>query len=326
MTRSTEQILTELLVLRAQGGSPEAFRDLVEPWQPRLVGLAMSLLDGQEEALPLVAGRAFTWTDVHHRIPAVMVSEELARTYWGSPEEAIGKKVSIRPDPVRWHEVIGVAGDVREDGVDLEPVPMVYWPQVALAVWQGAPSDELLVWRSTGNAVRSARVRTPGFLDDVRRAVWSVNPDLPLLAAGPLSAFMAQSVARTSFTLVLLGIAALVALILGLVGIYGVIAYGVSRRALELGLRMALGAEARRIRGMVLRQGLLLALTGIGIGLVLSLAVTRAMSGLLFGVDSADPVTLAAVAATLVAVAGVASLVPAHRAARVDPLVVLQTA
>jgi len=272
----------------------------------------------------LLAGRAFTWADIHDRIPAVVVSESLARQYWGSVEGALGGHVSIRPDPVRWYEVIGVAADVRDDGVDVDPVPLVYWPQVALAVWQGNAPDSVLVWRSTSYAVRSDRVGTPGFFDDVRQAVWEVNPDLPLLAAGPLSAFVAQSVARTSFTLVLLGIAALVALVLGLVGVYGVISYGVRQRSLELGMRMALGADAGRLRRMVLGQGLVLAAVGIAVGLGLALLVTRAMSGLLFGVSPTDPFTFAVVAAALTIVALAASYVPAHRAAQVDPMVILR--
>lgn len=272
----------------------------------------------------LIAGRAFTWADVHDRRPAVVVSESLARAYWGSVEAAIGRRVSIRPDPVRWHEVIGVAGDVREDGVSLDPVPLVYWPQVTLATWQGEAADSMLLWRTAGYAVRSDRVGTPGFLDDVRKAVWSVNPNLPLLAVGPLSSFVDESMARTSFSMVLLGIAALVALVLGLVGVYSVISYGVSRRTPELGMRMVLGADAGQIRRMVLHQGLVLAVVGTAIGLGLARLLTRSMSTLLFGVSPTDPFTFATVAAALIVVALAASFVPARRAARVDPMVVLR--
>ena len=274
--------------------------------------------------IPLLAGRTFTWADIHDRIPAVVVSESLARQYWGSVEAAMGGRVSIRPDPVRWYEVVGVAGDVHDDGVNVDPVPLVYWPQVALAVWQGNAPDSVLVWRSTGYAVRSDRVGTPGFLDDVRAAVWSVNPNLPLLSTGPLSGFVAQSVARTSFTLVLLGIASAVALVVGLVGVFGVISYGVSQRSLELGMRMALGASAGRVRRMVLRQGLVIAAAGIAVGLGLALLVTRVMSDLLFGVSPTDPVTFTVVGAALTVVALAASYVPAHRAAHVGPMVILR--
>ena len=274
--------------------------------------------------IPLRVGRDYTWQDVHNRIPGVIVSESLARAYWGSVDAAIGKRVSVRPDPVRWHEVIGVAGDVRDDGVSVEPVPMVYWPQVTLAFWQGDRADEMLVWGAVSYAVRSDRVGTPGFLEDVRRAVWSVNRDLPLQAVGPMSEFVARTTARTSFTLALLGIAAIVALILGLVGVYGVISYGVSLRTLELGMRMALGANAGRILRLVLFQGLAIIVAGLVVGLGLALLVTRAMAGLLFGVGPADPLTFALVAGLLMVVALAASYLPARRAARVAPMVVLR--
>ncbi len=275
--------------------------------------------------IPLLAGRSFTWADIHDRIPAVVVSEGLARAYWGSIPNAIGKRVSMRPDPARWYRVIGVAGDVREDGLNQDPVPMVYWPQVVLALWQGDAPDQITLWRRTCYAVRSSRVGTPGFLDDVRRAVGSVNPDLALQGVGPLSGFVAQSVARTSFTLVLLTLAAGVALVLGLVGVYGVIAYGVSQRTQELGVRLALGATTGRVKAMVLAQGLAIAGVGVGVGVALALAVTRLMESLLFGVTPTDPATFAAVAAGLTLVATVASYLPARRASKVDPMVALRS-
>jgi len=195
---------------------------------------------------------------------------------------------------------------------------------VTLAFWQGDRADEMLVWGAVSYAVRSDRVGTPGFLEDVRRAVWSVNRDLPLQAVGPMSEFVARTTARTSFTLALLGIAAIVALILGLVGVYGVISYGVSLRTLELGMRMALGANAGRIRRLVLFQGLAIVAAGLVVGLGLALLVTRAMAGLLFGVRPTDPLTFALVAGLLMVVALAASYLPARRAARVAPMVVLR--
>ncbi len=275
--------------------------------------------------IPVLAGRAFTWQDVHNRIPGVVVSESLARTYWGSVGAAIGKRLSIRPDPVRWHEVIGVAADVREAGLNLDPVPMVYWPQITLATFQGETANEILLWSGVSYAVRSDRVGTPGFLQDVRTAVWSVNPNLPLQAVGRLSDYVAQSWARTSFTLVLLGIAGAVALVLGLVGVYGVISYGVSQRTLELGMRMVLGADAGRVQRMVLRHALLVAGAGAAVGLGLSVWAGRAMSSLLFGVSPTDPATFATVTILLIAVALAASYLPARRAAHVDPIVVLRS-
>jgi predicted lysophospholipase L1 biosynthesis ABC-type transport system permease subunit len=220
--------------------------------------------------------------------------------------------------------VIGVVGDVREDGVNLEPVPTVHWPQVTLATFEGEPADQILLWSGVSYAVRSDRVGTPEFLQEVRKAVWSVNPNLPLQAVGPLSGFIAESWERTSFTLVLLGLAGAVALVLGLVGVYGVTSYGVSQRTLELGMRMVLGAEASRVRRMVLREALLMAGIGTAAGLALSLWVTRAVSSLLFGVSPTDPATFAMVAALLIAVALAASYLPARRAALVEPIQVLR--
>jgi predicted permease len=274
----------------------------------------------------VLAGRTFTWQDIHDRIAGVLVSESLAREYWGSVEAAMGKRVSVRPDPVRWYEVIGVVADVREDGVDQDAPTMVYWPQVTLAFWQGSPADEVMLWRYAGYALRTDRIGTPGFLSDIQRAVWSVNSNLPLLAVGPLDDFMARSVARRSFTLALLTIAAVVALILGSVGVYGVLSYAVSQRSREMGMRLAIGADPGRLRIMVVRQGMTLAAVGTGVGLVLALGLTRLMTSLLYGVEPADPLTFGLVAMGLMAVALVATWLPAHRASRVDPVTALREA
>lgn len=176
-----------------------------------------------------------------------------------------------------------------------------------------------------GYAVRSDRVGTSGFLDEVRRAVWSVSPNVPLTGVQTLTALMEQSTARTSFTMILLAIAAGVALILGIVGVYGVISYAVSLRSREIGLRMALGARDGDVKGMVLRQGLLLSGIGVAIGLGLAFGLTRLMSGLLFGVSPTDPLTYSIVASGLLAVALTASYLPARRAASLDPITVLRS-
>jgi ABC-type antimicrobial peptide transport system permease subunit len=167
-------------------------------------------------------------------------------------------------------------------------------------------------------------VGTPDFIHDVRKAVWSVNPNLPVMAVNTLPDLMAQSMAQTSFTLILLGIAGVVALILGIVGVYGVISYGVSQRSRELGLRMALGAQAEHVKAMVLRQGLILSGVGAIIGLGLAFGLTRLMSSQLYGVNPVDPLTYSLVATGLIAVALAASYVPAWRAARVDPMKALR--
>ena len=161
-------------------------------------------------------------------------------------------------------------------------------------------------------------------LPEVRAAVWSINGNLPLADVRTLDAILAQSMARTSFTLVMLAIAAAVSLALGVVGIYGVISYIVSQRTHEIGVRMALGADRGDVRRMVLRQGVVLTGTGVVIGLVSAVGLTRFISSLLYGVEATDPVTFAAVAALLTAVAFVASYVPALRASRTDPLVAIR--
>ena len=173
-------------------------------------------------------------------------------------------------------------------------------------------------------AVRTSRLTASGLLPQVQAAIEAVNPNLPLAEVRTLDAILAQSMARTSFTLVMLAIAAAVALALGVVGIYGVISYVVSQRTREIGVRMALGADRRNVRRMVLRQGVILAGIGVVIGLVAAVGLTRFMSSLLYGVEATDPVTFAAVAALLTAVALVASYLPAVRASRTDPLVALR--
>lgn len=284
------------------------------------------IAEGYLESLqiPLLAGRSFTWEDVRNRAPLAMLSERLAREVFGSPEAAIGRYVAARPDPPVWKEVIGVVKDVREDGLTDDPPLLVYWPHATLGFWEGNAANQVQVWRAAGIAIRSDRVGTPGFLRELEQAIWDVSPNLPLRRVRTLPELMDASVARTSFTMVLLGIAGVVALILGLVGVYGVISYAVGQRTRELGMRMALGAGRSQVTAMVVRQGAALAAVGVILGLALALGVTRLMSALLFDVSPADPATFGTVAAGLVAVALLASYLPARRAARVDPVVALR--
>ena len=274
--------------------------------------------------IPLVAGRAFTWDDVHARFPGAIISESLAREYWNSPEEAIGQRVSARPEPARWHEVVGVAADVRYRGVAEDPALMVYWPQVTLGFWQGTTLEQVQSWRGMGFALRSDRVGTPGLVDDVREAVWEISPNLPVRNVSTLPELMSQSVAQVSFTMTLLSVASGMALLLGLVGVYGVMAYAVSRQTRELGVRLALGASSADLRAMVLRNGIRVAGLGVLVGLGLAWAVTRLMAGLLFGVSVVDPVTFVVAAVGLTLAAAAACYIPATRAGGVDPIEVLK--
>jgi ABC-type antimicrobial peptide transport system permease subunit len=172
--------------------------------------------------------------------------------------------------------------------------------------------------------VRSSRVGTPGFVRELERAVWSVNPNLPLASVQTVKEIQASSMAQTSFALVMLAIAASVALLIGVVGIYGVIAYAAAQRTREIGVRVALGAQSRDVRSMFIRHGLSLTAVGIALGIAAAMAVTRVMSAFLFGVGPTDPVTYGVVSAALAAVAFVATYLPARRAAGVDPVVALR--
>ncbi len=219
-----------------------------------------------------------------------------------------------------WREIIGVVGNVHNDGVSQPATPRISWPVAVENCW-GA---DLYVWRGMGFAVRTSRPTATSLLPEVRATIGAVNPNLPLYEVRTLADILAESMARTSFTLVMLAIAAAVALALGVVGIYGVISYIVSQRTREIGVRMALGADRRDVRRMVLRQGMILAGIGVVVGLVAAVGLTRVMSSWLYGVEATDPVTFGAVAALLTAVALVASYLPALRASRTDPLEALR--
>ena len=173
-------------------------------------------------------------------------------------------------------------------------------------------------------AIRSDRAGTEGFLKEIREAVWSVNSNLPVASVQTMGDVYDKSVARTSFTLVMLGIAAAMALVLGVIGIYGVMSYTVSQRQREIGVRLALGAERGDVLQMVLRQGAKLALAGVAIGIGAALGLTQLMSNLLYGVSAHDPLTIVVVAALLIVVALLACYFPARQATLVDPMVALR--
>jgi len=269
----------------------------------------------------IVAGRGLTWTEVYGLRPVVMVSENLAREMWGTPSAAVGKQLTeFRSMP--WYEVVGVIEDVRENGVQERSPETVYWPSLMGSLY--GPGNELGAVRTVTFVIRSEQAGTEGFLNEVRQAVWSVNSSLPLASVRTMQEVYDKSVARTSFTLVMLGIASAMALVLGIIGIYGVISYSVSQRRREFGIRVALGARPGNVLKMVLRQGVKMALAGVVIGFGGAFALTRLMTSLLFGVAARDPATFVAVAALLVLVALLACYVPARRAMKVDPMVALR--
>jgi putative ABC transport system permease protein len=264
----------------------------------------------------LVAGREITWSEIYALRPVVMISENLARELWGSPSAALGKHLREFIN-MPWDEVVGVVQDVRERGLqDTEP-EIAYWP----------PLDQnrfVPALRSATFVIRSDRAGTESFLNEIHAAVWAVNSNLPLASVRTMQDVFSKSVARTSFTLTMLGIAGAMALALGIIGIYGVMSYSVSQRQREIGIRLALGAKGADVLQMVLRQGTKLVLMGVTIGVVAALALTRLMANLLFGVTAHDPLTFAAVATLLIFVSSLACYIPARRATLVNPIVALR--
>lgn len=259
---------------------------------------------------PVIAGRTFDWNDVHQLRPVVLVSENLARAEWGSAGAALGKRISTsRTGP--WSEVVGVVRDVHHYGLSQPPPETVIFPAFA---------------RNTvaSFVIRSQRVGTTGFLEELRKAVWSVNASLSLANVQTMGDLYAGSMARTSLTLQLLAITGMMALMLGLVGIYGIVSYAVSQRRREIGIRLALGARYGEVRQMFVRHALVLVGIGVAIGLGAAAGLTRLMASQLFGVSPLDPLTHVAVALLLVAAAGLASYLSAYRASLLDPVEVLK--
>jgi predicted permease len=264
----------------------------------------------------VVSGRSFTWTDLYERRRVVIVSENLAREFWGTAPAAIGKRLQTLPT-APWQEIIGVVHNVHDNGVDRPPPAVVYWPAFGESAYSaGVPTVRRLI----AFVLRSPRAGTESLLREMQAAVWSINGNLSVASVQTMGDLYDRSLARTSFALVMLAIAGLMALTLGIVGIYGVIAYAVSQRTREIGIRVALGAQRAELTQMFVRSGLVLAGIGIPLGLVAALFLTRLMSTVVFGVSLLDPVTYIAVPLVLVTAVVVASYLPARRAASVDPV------
>jgi predicted permease len=266
----------------------------------------------------LVAGREFQWEDVYGKRRLALVSESMARDTWGAPaSSAVGKRIQVgRNGPLA--EVIGVVEDVRLDGVHL-PAPETVYFRVGVEP-SFTPGGADTVRRGMTFAIRSRRAGTESFLREVGTAVHHVHPDLPLAKVRTLGDLYRTSMARTSFALVLLGISGGMALVLAVVGVYGILAYAVAQRRREVSIRLALGAEPAMLRWLFLRKGLLLNALGGTVGLAAAVALSRWVSSLLFGVAPLDPLTFLVTGAVLAAASAVASFVPARRAASVDPV------
>jgi putative ABC transport system permease protein len=261
--------------------------------------------------IPLLRGRHFTDYETAEARRVVLISEAMARRHFPG-EDPLGKRVSVqmfeKPTPT---EIVGVVGDVRYDSLTDEAQPTVYFPHPDLTY----PFMTLVV-RTAGDPAEM----TPA----VRREVRAIDPEQPVADVRTMNQVMADTVGRARFNTLLLALFAGLATLLAAVGIFGVMNYSVTLRTREIGLRMALGAQPARVLALVLRQGLLLTLAGVGLGLAGALALTRLMSSLLYGVEATDPVTFAAIALLLTLVSLLACYLPARRATRIDPLTALR--
>jgi putative ABC transport system permease protein len=257
--------------------------------------------------IPVIEGRTFTSVDSDARLGRLVISESVKARYWPDTS-ALGKGITISGVPAR---VVGVVGDVHDTGLDAGPDQFLYLPMLS-TVSTGAGSTAMTMTVRTATHPLSS-------VPAIRGAIAELDPDLPIAQVQPMQRVLDHSMSRTSFTMSLLVIAAIVALFLGAIGIYGVLSYVVSQRVTEIGVRTALGASPGKLLGMVLSQGMRLAGVGVLIGLIAALALGRAVAALLYGVGPMDPGTLVAASALFLAVAGLASLLPASRAAAAAP-------
>ncbi len=297
-------------------GQPQAAADALPQRRWKLVS------PGYLESMGtrLIAGRDLTWSDIETGGRVALISEDFARELAADPADALGLRIRAPVEQDAWREVIGVVQNVREAGLYEAPPSIVYWP-VLMENFVGRPAfgTDLAAF-----VIRSERANTATFVEEIRKTIWSVNANVPVASDGTMQDLYADSLARTAFTVVLLAIAGGMALLLGVIGIYGVIAYVVSQRAREIGIRSALGAEPRQLETMFLQQGLALSAMGAVVGLVVAMALGRLMSSLLFGVSPMDPVAYVAAVAVTIAAAALASYVPARRAATIDPIETLR--
>jgi predicted permease len=269
-----------------------------------------------------IAGRDFTWNDLYGKRRVAIISENLAREWWGAPDAALGKRIREAGAADPWREIVGVVENVYDNGVNVKAPEFAYWPALMDRYIWGGENGSAVPYGMF--AIRSTRTATESLLTEARQTIWSVNGRQPIYLVTTLKRLYDQSLARTSFTLVMLAIAGAMALALGIVGIYGVIAYTVSQRTREIGIRMALGEKPGAISKLFVRRGLLLAGIGTVLGLGAAAALTRLMDSLLFGVTSRDPLTYLTVSILLVFAAALASYLPCRRATAIDPVQALR--
>jgi putative ABC transport system permease protein len=261
--------------------------------------------------IPLLRGRLFDEHDTIQSTAVVVISETAAQRFWPG-DDALGKRLKLSADGKDpWREVIGIVRTTRNAGLQLSPRAHIYAPVTQVM----SPANFLLV--------RSA-LPASELTNMVRQAVARVDQEQPIFLAAPLGSWVADSVAKQRFAVLLLGMFGTLALALAAVGIYGVVSHVVTQRTREVGIRMALGAQATDVLLLVIKQGMKPALLGVAIGLVGALALTRLLRSLLFGVSATDPLTFGVIAVVLGSVALLACYLPARRATKVDPLVALR--
>jgi len=273
----------------------------------------------QTMGIPLIAGRDFTWADDYEKLPVAVVSENLAREMWGSPGGALGKRVRVSSKD-DWREIVGVVGNVSTDGMEKDAPTVAYWP----LLMSNFESEPVNVRRWVTFVARTPQAGSQILTKEVSQAVWSIDANLPLVDVRTMDYYYSRSMARTSFTLVMLGTAAGMALLLGVVGLYGVIAYSASQRRREIGIRVALGAQRGDITGLFMRQGMVLAGIGVACGLAVALGATRLLTSLLFRVSPMDPLTYGCAIVALVGAAALASYLPTRRTTAVNPVEALR--
>jgi putative ABC transport system permease protein len=296
------------MILR--GLTVEGREPLPPDQQPEVGVVAVSPGYFETMGIRLLGGRAFAGSDGEGGAPVAVVSRSMARKFWGNADP-VGRRLRVGPPEAPWTTVVGVVADVRSEGLEADPRLILYRPFSQ----QARPSGYLAV-KTTGDP--AALVRS------VRAQALELDRNVPASDILTMEQRLAGSVSSRRFNLILLGLFAVLALALAGVGLYGVLAYAVTERTREIGIRMALGARRQGVLALVIRQGLTLAAVGVGVGLILSFAFSSLLRSSLFGVTTADPVTYVAIPLVLLLVALLSSYLPARRATRVDPMVALR--
>jgi len=261
--------------------------------------------------IPLRSGRLFTRFDRDASQPVALIGETTARRFWPD-EDPVGKKITLAfLGQPKVREIIGVVGDTRHTGLDSNPRTEIFLPHLQEP------------YGSMTYVVRPAR-ESAALLQAVKTEVWAVNKDLPFSSVATIDELVSRSLGERRFNLLLLGSFAVIALALASIGIYGLMSFSTSRRTHEFGVRMALGAQTRDVITLVLREGMVLTLIGVALGLAASIVLTRLLSSLLYGVTATDPATFAVISLVLAGVALAACFVPARRATKVDPMIALR--